>query len=204
MSKDAAITAEVIYLCISSIVARLPYAATAPVHSFVIRFIIPAMSLRLATLALIVKDGKVLLGEKKKGAEIGSGTLNGPGGKADSKPDGTMERPEECIVRETREEIDIQLDPTKLEKIGTMTFFAAGEADFQVVVFRTETFVGEPSETSSMFPPQWYPLDALPFDRMLESDREWFARAAAGEKFDADVFYKERAKDFERIQFKFK
>ncbi|MEK7201186.1 MAG: hypothetical protein AAB737_00945 [Patescibacteria group bacterium] len=40
------------------------------------------MKTTIATLALIVRDGELLLGRKiKKGADIGEQTLNGPGGK---------------------------------------------------------------------------------------------------------------------------
>lgn len=157
--------------------------------------------MKSATLAIIVREGKVLLAEKKKGAEIGSGTLNGPGGKIEMI-NGRPETPEECVVRETKEEMGIDLDQNKLEKLGVITFFANNQPDFQVVVFRTQDFSGEPRETDAMFLPQWYAIEALPLERMLESDREWFAQAAAGEKCNAQVYYKERAKDFERIEFK--
>lgn len=150
--------------------------------------------MKQATLALIVRDGKVLLGEKKRG-EIGTGTLNGPGGKVEPG-----ETPEECVVRETREELGIALDPSKLDKLGVITFFVQNIADFQVHLYHTEYFSGEARETEDMIP-EWYPIDSLPFERMLESDREWFARAARGEHFDAEVYYEERAKTFKQIRF---
>ena len=152
--------------------------------------------MKTATLALIVRDGKVLLGEKKRGAEIGSGTLNGPGGKAEGE-----ETLEECVIRETREEFGIELDPAALEKTARVVFYAGGEPDFDVHVFRARRFSGEPRETAEMWEPAWHPADALPFERMLESDREWFARAAAGERFTAYARYRERAKGYEGIEF---
>ena len=150
--------------------------------------------MKLATLAIIVRGDKVLLGEKKRG-EIGSGTLNGPGGKLD--PGETLE---ECVVRETREELGIELNPLRLDKLGVITFFAHEVPDFQVHLYRTEHFTGEIHETDDMIP-GWYPIDSLPFDRMLESDRAWFARAARGEHFDAEVYYDDRAKGFREIRF---
>ncbi len=150
--------------------------------------------MKQATLALIVRDGKVLLGEKKRG-EIGTGTLNGPGGKLD--PGETLE---ECVVRETREELGIALDPHALALTAVITFYAADIPDLEVYVYRTDTFAGELHETDDMVP-GWYDIEHLPLDRMLESDRAWFAKAARGERFKADVFYKERAKDFEKIEF---
>lgn len=147
-----------------------------------------------ATLAIIVQDGKVLLGFKKKG-EIGSQTLNGPGGKTEPG-----ETAAECVVRETREEVGITLDPAHLEEIALITFYHDSVPDFRVRVFYTNTFAGEPTETADMIP-GWYDTHDLPFDKMLESDREWFAKATRGEHFSANVYYKERAAGFERIEF---
>ena len=152
--------------------------------------------MKLATLGIIVKDGKLLLGEKKKG-EIGVGVLSGPGGKCE-----TDETLIECLVRETREELDIELDPTSLELVALIDFYNGDTVDFRVYVYRTEKFSGEVCETTDMIP-GWYPVNALPFDRMYEADRHWFhkaASAAPGTKFMANVFYRERAKKFDRIE----
>ncbi len=135
-----------------------------------------------------------MLGEKKKG-EIGTGTLNGPGGKLD--PGETLV---ECLVRETFEELEIRLNPATLEEIAVITFFAAGVSDFKVHIYWTDEFEGELHETADMIP-SWHALNKLPFDQMLEGDREWFAKAVRGEKFNANVYYKERAKEFERIEY---
>lgn len=150
--------------------------------------------MKIATLGLVIRDGKLLLGEKKKG-EIGTGVLSGPGGKLDPGESLTQ-----CLVRETREELGIELDGNALEEVAIIDFYAAGQLDFRVHVFRTDLFTGELTETEDMVP-GWYSLDALPFDRMYEGDRHWMARAVRGEKFMADVFYSERAKKFDRIEF---
>jgi len=152
------------------------------------------MQMKIATLGIILKDGKILLGEKRKG-EIGTGVLSGPGDKLD--PGETLP---ECLVRETREELEIELDPASLELVAVIDFYAAGEVDFCVYVYRTETFFGELRETDDMIP-AWYPLEDLPFDRMFDSDIHWFVRTACGEKFRANVYYRERAKDFLGIEF---
>ncbi len=151
--------------------------------------------MKTATLGIIMRDKKILLGLKQGGSEIGDGTLNGPGGK--QEPGETIE---ECLIREVREEMDILLDPTKIEKIAVITFYAGGIPDFEVHVYRTEHFTGEPQETESMVP-GWYDSDPLPLDRMLGSDKMWFPRAIRGEKFCANVYYRERAKGFLKIDF---
>ena len=150
--------------------------------------------MKVATLAIIIKDNQVLLGFKKKG-EIGSQTVNGPGGKVEEG-----ETLEECLARETKEELGIELDEDKLEKTAVITFFAKGVADFEVHIFRTSSFSGTPVETLDMIP-TWYDIDNLPFEKMLESDREWFEKAIRGEKFNAKVYYSDRASGFERIEF---
>lgn len=150
--------------------------------------------MKVATLGIIIRNNQVLLGFKKKG-EIGSQTVNGPGGKVEEG-----ESLEECLVRETKEELGIELDKEKLEKTAVITFFAKGVVDFEVHIFRTSIFSGTPQETLDMIP-AWYDIDNLPFDKMLESDRKWFEKAIHGDKFNANVYYRERASGFEKIEF---
>ncbi|MFZ3043804.1 MAG: NUDIX domain-containing protein [Minisyncoccia bacterium] len=149
--------------------------------------------MKIATLGLVFQDDKLLLGEKKRG-EIGTGILSGPGGKLE--PGETLE---ECLIRETREELEIELDPASLELVADIDFYAAEELDFRVRVYRANILSGEIHETSDMIP-AWYPCSDLPYDRMYESDRHWFAKAVRGQKFKANVYYKGRARDFDRIE----
>ncbi len=151
--------------------------------------------MKIATLVYIIKDGKVLMGEKKVG-EVGTGTLAGSGGKLNL--DETLV---ECAVRETLEEFEIEIDPAKLELTAVITFFAAGVADFKVHIYRTSIFKGEAHETLEMKAPTWYDLENMPYDRMLDSDNKWFPKIAKGEKFNANVYYKQRAAGFQKIEF---
>ena len=151
--------------------------------------------MKIATLAIITRGNQVLLGLKRGGSEIGDGTLNGPGGK--KEPNETIL---ECLVRETQEEVGITLDPKLVEKLAIITFYAAGEPDFEVHVYLANSFSGEPHETPSMVP-AWYDIDTFPMNRMLESDRAWFPSVIRGKKFRANVYYRERAKGFIRIEF---
>ena len=151
--------------------------------------------MKIASLTLVVKNGKVLLGEKHAKAEIGGKTLNAPGGKCDGE-----ESPLQSAVRETQEEVGITLRPENLEKIAVINFYFSGVPAFEVHVFLTSEFEGEPVVTKEMIP-AWFDVSNLPLERMLESDRSWFAKALAGEKFRASVYYLERAKGFEKIEF---
>lgn len=151
--------------------------------------------MKIATLGLVIRDGKLLLGEKKKG-EIGTGKLSGPGGKLD--PGETLS---ECLIRETREELGIELDPASLEEVALIDFHAGEDVDFRVHVYRASIASGELRETADMIP-AWYPLDALPYDRMFESDASWMPQALGGAKFRADVYYERRAEGFDRIDIK--
>jgi 8-oxo-dGTP diphosphatase len=148
----------------------------------------------IATLGIVLQGGNVLLGEKKKG-EIGTGVLAGPGGKLDPG-----ESIHECLIRETREEFNIELDPDSLELAAIINFYGAGELNFIVYVYRAKILSGEPEETAEMIP-EWHPLDFLPYERMFDSDRHWFLKAACGGRFRANVYYAERAKGFLNIEF---
>jgi 8-oxo-dGTP pyrophosphatase MutT (NUDIX family) len=152
--------------------------------------------MKIATLGIILRDSdkEILLGEKKKG-EIGTGVLCGPGGKLDSG-----ETLEECLLRETREELEIELDPHSLELVAVIDFYTADEIDFRVYTYRARILLGEIHETADMIP-NWYQINEETFKRTYESDQHWLPKAVRGEKFNANVYYRDRAKDFERIEF---
>jgi 8-oxo-dGTP diphosphatase len=151
--------------------------------------------MQIATLGIILDGGGVLLAEKKKG-DVGTGILSGPGGKLDPG-----ESLVECLVRETDEEWGIRLLPEGIEKVAFVIFYAAGVPDFGVHIYRACGFEGVLGETNDARKPESFSLDSLPYDRMFDGDRHWFLRAAKGPPFCANVFYKERAKEFERIEF---
>ncbi len=150
--------------------------------------------MKIATLGIILQDGRILLGKKKKG-EIGTGVLSGPGGKLD--PGETLPG---CLIRETREELEIELDPASLRLVAIIDFYAASELDFRVYTYHAKILSGEIHETADMIP-GWYPLNKKTFKRTYEADRHWLPRAVRGEPFRANVLYKSRAQDFDCIQF---
>ena len=154
----------------------------------------PKNHMKIATLGVVLGNNTLLLGEKKKG-EVGTGVLCGPGGKLD--PGETLE---ECLVRETREELEIELDPASLDLATIIDFYSGGAVDFRVYIYRARVLSGEIHETADMIP-AWYPIDAVPFDRTYEADRHWLPKVLAGEKFNANVYYLDRAKTLDRVEF---
>lgn len=119
---------------------------------------------KLMTLVIIEREGEVLLGMKKRG--FGEGRWNGFGGKL--HPDESIE---EAARREVQEEAGIVVD--NLDFAGQLTFFYATPEPIEVHVFRAKNFSGEPTESEEMRP-QWFSIDALPFDEMWPDDRYWF------------------------------
>jgi len=116
-----------------------------------------------ATLMFIVRDGMILLIEKKRGH--GAGKVNGPGGKIDPG-----ETPLEAAVRETQEELGIT--PQAPRKLGELWFAMSDVPDILCHVYRADGFEGEPVETAEAVP-MWTPLDAIPYERMWVDDIEW-------------------------------
>ena len=127
----------------------------------------------LATLMFIVRDGRVLLIEKKRG--IGAGKVNGPGGKIDPG-----ETALEAVVRECQEELHIT--PLEPRKLGELWFSMTTCPDILCHVFRADDFSGIPTETDEAVP-LWTPLDAIPYERMWADDRQWLPLMLADTTF---------------------
>jgi 8-oxo-dGTP diphosphatase len=116
-----------------------------------------------ATLMFIVKDGRILLIEKKRG--LGAGKINGPGGKIDPG-----ETPLEAVIRETQEELLIT--PSTPRKLGELWFCMSNFPDILCHVYRADDHDGVPTETDEATP-VWTPVGAIPYHRMWEDDRHW-------------------------------
>jgi len=125
----------------------------------------------LATLLFVVKDGRILLIEKKRGH--GAGKVNGPGGKIDPG-----ETALECAVRETGEELHI--DAKDARKVAELWFHMSDYPDILCHVFLAENFEGTPTETDEAVP-LWVPLEEIPYGRMWEDDRHWLPLVLGGQ-----------------------
>lgn len=140
-----------------------------------------------ATLVFVIRDGKILLINKKTG--LGKGKVNGPGGKVDPG-----ETPEACAVRECQEELDITV--TDLEYCGQHRFQFVDGYSIHVWVYRTSEFTGEPTESREA-KPFWVPLDEIPYDAMWEDDQFWLPMVVRGERFQTRwIFDGDRMLDY--------
>jgi 8-oxo-dGTP diphosphatase len=125
----------------------------------------------------------VLLGHKKTG--LGTGKIVGLGGHVEPE-----ESAAEAAAREVKEESGIFVAADSLSAAAHVTFlFPARPAwDMDVAVFTAADWSGEPAETDEIRP-EWFPLSALPYDRMWQDASHWLPRVLAGERLRAVFSY---------------
>lgn len=129
----------------------------------------------ITTLVFLIKNDKILLAMKKRG--FGEGRYNGVGGKVESG-----ETIEQAIIRETKEEIGVNL--IKFEKMADIIFdeFFKGKPEVvHVNVFVATKWVGKPIESDEMNP-KWFKTNDLPYNQMWPDDSFWVPKVIAGKK----------------------
>lgn len=142
------------------------------------------------TLCYIIKSGKVLLINKKKG--LGAGRWNGPGGKVEGK-----ESPDEAVGREVYEEVRIV--PEWPKKVGMLDFwFGEGNAPaWTVHVYVANDYDGFEKETAEAAP-KWFSVSKIPYAEMWPSDQIWMPLMLQGKKFSGKFYFDEEAKNLIR------
>jgi 8-oxo-dGTP diphosphatase len=148
------------------------------------------VALTSTCLCLLTRTGadgerEVLLGYKKTG--LGTGKIVGLGGHVEPG-----ESPAEAAAREAKEESGIQVTFDSLLAMAHLTFlFPAHPAwDMDVEIFTTADWAGQAAETEEIRP-QWFPVAALPYDRMWQDASHWLPRVLAGERLTATFTYAE-------------
>ena len=126
-----------------------------------------------ATLVFVIRDGKILLIDKKTG--FGKGKVNGPGGKVEKG-----ESPQACAIRECQEELGITV--SSLRYSGQHRFQFVDGYSIHVWVYSSEEFEGVPVETVEARP-LWVSVDEIPYERMWEDDSLWLPMLLRGERF---------------------
>ena len=130
------------------------------------------------TLLLLRKEDEILLAMKKRG--FAQGKYNGVGGKLKEN-----ETPEQAMIRETEEEINII--PTKYEKVGYLDIveFYKGERENIIMhIFIASKWEGQIAESEEM-KPEWFNINKIPYDKMLPDDKYWLPILLEGKKINA-------------------
>ena len=138
----------------------------------------------------VIRDGKILLIDKKTG--LGKGKINGPGGKVEPG-----ESPEGCAARECHEELGITV--SNLQYCGQHRFQFVDGLTIHVWVYKTGDFEGVPTETVEARP-LWVSLDEIPYEQMWEDDGIWLPMLLRGERFQGRwIFEGVRMLDYELL-----
>ncbi len=137
---------------------------------------------KLMTICFLTREvnGKTLvcLAEKKRGFR--EGKINGYGGKLKKG-----ESPQECIIRETKEEAGVLL--TSPTSRGKIVFNDPGIAH-ECHIYIAQKWRGSIKETEEM-KPDWYPINKIPFKKMGEADSIWIPPVLKGKKVKAAFYY---------------
>ena len=145
-----------------------------------------------AILCYIFKDNQILLQKKIKG-KFGGGKWNAPGGKIR-----ILERPERAAIREVREETDLRV--RNLQKHGLLRFSDEKGKSFEVHVFSTNDFQGEPVNKGEG-ELKWFPTKEIPYEDMWEDDKLWLPHLFSGKQFRFEALFTEGFKKMISLNF---
>jgi len=132
-----------------------------------------------ATLMFLCQGDQVLLIRKRRGH--GAGLVNAPGGKLEPG-----ETPLACAVRETREEVGIEVDPRAVRELGELRFLDVDGSRIRGWVFRADG-IDAAAVTTPEAIPFWVPMNAMPYAWMWPGDRFWLPWVLADRRFRASL-----------------
>ncbi len=133
----------------------------------------------IQVLCLVISDGKILLGMKKRG--FGAGRYNGLGGKINP-----LETLRAGARREVEEEAGIRV--RNLKKCGVITFSSVARASIVMHVYSTSDFMGVPQESEEMRP-VWFRFDRIPYPQMWSDDKHWLPHVLQGKRVRARFWF---------------
>ena len=142
--------------------------------------------LKQATILLLIRGDEVLLAMKKRG--FGVGKWNGVGGKPN--PDEDIR---DAAIREAEEEIGVKA--TNITRVAELNFYfplvpVDRNWNQQVIVYKTDKWTGEPTETEEM-KPKWFKILELPFEEMWPDDILWMPKVFTGSFVRASFMFGE-------------
>jgi 8-oxo-dGTP diphosphatase len=136
----------------------------------------------LATLGYLKKDGRTLMVlRNRKPHDIHAGKWNGLGGKFEPG-----ESPEECFIREVREESGLKVVKPRLH--GLVMFPGFKGSNWYVFIFSAAEFSGELID-SPEGDLRWVPDDELEALNLWPSDHYFFGWMREGKFFSAKFIY---------------
>lgn len=137
----------------------------------------------LATLCYVKKDGHTLMIHRnKRPNDIHEGKWNGLGGKFEAG-----ESPEDCVIREVREESGLTIRAPKMHGLLTFTNFKGN--DWYVFVFTAENFEGELLRDVPEGSLEWVRDDELLHLPLWDSDPVFLPWLAQGRFFSGKFQY---------------
>jgi len=143
--------------------------------------------MKLASLGYIQRDGHTLMLHRiKKENDIHAGKWNGLGGKFEPG-----ETPEECIIREIREESGLVVRNPILRGIITFPNFANNE-DWYAFVFVVSEFEGQMVDDSAEGYLKWIPDSELLDLNLWEGDKIFIPWLARSDCFSGKFVYKNK------------
>jgi len=116
----------------------------------------------VVAIALINEDGEILLTQRPEGKDM-AGLWEFPGGKIENG-----ETPEQAIIREIAEELDVSI---KVESLVPITFISHRYPDKHVVImlYKSTQWEGEPVSMDNQLI-RWYPPQEIPALPMPAAD----------------------------------
>ena len=133
---------------------------------------------KVAVIALVEDDDRVLLVRRAVIPRIGHWSL--PGGYMDAD-----ERPDEAVVREVQEETGVDVRVLGLHTLHPMLGHAdssAGKPTIPkgiVLVYRAAWVAGEPAPSDDVSEARWFEADEVPWDTLAFETTDRFLRAWA-------------------------
>lgn len=154
----------------------------------------------LTTICYIEKDGKTLmLYRNKKKNDVHEGKYVGIGGKFEFG-----ETPEECIIREIKEETGLTVNSLRYHGLISFPKFA-NDDNWYMFIFSCRDFEGEVAEDRLDDCPEgrllWVDNDKVMDLNMWDGDRVFLEWVATKKVFNAKIEYKEGILDKYHVDF---
>lgn len=127
------------------------------------------------TLWLMIEDWRIFLWEKKRW--FAKWVLNWVWWKVDK-----WEKLEDCMIREAKEEIWIDINKNDLKYLWVLHFYFKEKSDWDqdVHLYNIEKYYWNIIESNEI-KPFWFSLDNIPYNKMWEDDTIWLPRVLSWE-----------------------